>query len=90
MSDVQTAPHAEDMRRSVMRTPDDVSVMLRLHQLGCAPDGCSVAIKVFDDYTSDPTILATQIKPTALKSGIEFYPIVIGDKATEAMCVLEA
>ncbi len=34
MSDVQAAPHAEDMRRSVMRTPDDVSVMLRLHQLG--------------------------------------------------------
>ena len=34
MSDVQAAPHAEDMRRLVMRTPDDVSVMLRLHQLG--------------------------------------------------------
>lgn len=32
--DVQAAPHSEAVRREVMRTPDDVSVMLRLHRLG--------------------------------------------------------
>ncbi len=31
---VQAAPASEDVRRVPMQTADDVSVMLRLHQLG--------------------------------------------------------
>ncbi len=34
MDDVQAVPQAEDERRAAMRTGDEVSVMLRLHQLG--------------------------------------------------------
>jgi hypothetical protein len=34
MEDVQAPPHGGDMRSEVMRTPDDVSVMLRLYDLG--------------------------------------------------------
>ena len=32
--DMQAAPASGDARRASMRTTDDVSVMLRLHQLG--------------------------------------------------------
>ncbi len=33
-----------------------------VYGLLCAPDGCPVAIEVFDDNTGDPSTLATQLK----------------------------
>jgi transposase len=34
LDDMQASAHPPEMRREAMRTPDDVSVMLRLHELG--------------------------------------------------------
>src|SRR3954468_22263108 len=51
----------------------------------CAPDGCPVAIEVFDGNTGDPTTLAPQIDKLKQRFGLD-HVVLVGDRGmiTEA------
>jgi transposase len=56
-----------------------------VYGLLCAPDGCPVAIEVFDGNTGDPTTLAPQIEKLKQRFGLT-YVVLVGDRGmiTEA------
>src|SRR3954452_4612199 len=56
-----------------------------VYGLLCAPDGCPVAIEVFEGNTADPTTLAPQIDKLKQRFGLE-YVVLVGDRGmiTEA------
>ncbi len=56
-----------------------------VYGLLCAPDGCPVAIEVFDGNTGDPTTLAPQIDKLKQRFGLE-HVVLVGDRGliTEA------
>jgi transposase len=56
-----------------------------VYGLLCAPDGCPVAIEVFDGNTGDPTTLATQIDKLKQRFGLS-HVVLVGDRGliTEA------
>jgi transposase len=56
-----------------------------VYGLLCAPDGCPVAIEVFDGNTGDPTTLATQIDKLKQRFGLG-HVVLVGDRGmiTEA------
>jgi hypothetical protein len=51
----------------------------------CAPDGCPVAIEVFEGNTGDPTTLATQVSKLKQRFGL-VHVVLVGDRGmiTEA------
>jgi hypothetical protein len=56
-----------------------------VYGLLCAPDGCPVAIEVFDGNTGDPTTLAPQIEKLKQRFGLT-HVVLVGDRGmiTEA------
>ena len=56
-----------------------------VYGLLCAPDGCPVAIEVFDGNTGDPTTVATQIDKLKQRFGLS-HVVLVGDRGmiTEA------
>jgi transposase len=56
-----------------------------VYGLLCAPDGCPVAIEVFDGNTGDPTTLAPQIDKLKRRFGLS-HVVLVGDRGmiTEA------
>ena len=56
-----------------------------VYGLLCAPDGCPVAIEVFDGNTGDPTTLAPQIEKLKQRFGLD-HVVLVGDRGmiTEA------
>ena len=56
-----------------------------VYGLLCAPDGCPVAIEVFEGNTGDPTTLAPQIDKLKQRFGLE-HVVLVGDRGmiTEA------
>ena len=50
-----------------------------VYGLLCAPDGCPVAIEVFDGNTSDPKTLAPQIDKLKRRFGLE-HVVLVGDR----------
>jgi transposase len=56
-----------------------------VYGLLCAPDGCPVAIEVFDGNTGDPTTLAPQIEKLKRRFGLD-HVVLVGDRGmiTEA------
>ena len=50
-----------------------------VYGLLCAPDGCPVAIEVFDGNTGDPTTLAPQIDKLKQRFGLE-HVVLVGDR----------
>jgi len=56
-----------------------------VYGLLCAPDGCPVAIEVFEGNTGDPMTLATQIEKLKRRFGLD-HVVLIGDRGmiTEA------
>jgi transposase len=56
-----------------------------VYGLLCAPDGCPVAIEVFDGNTGDPTTLAPQIAKLKQRFGLD-HVVLVGDRGmiTEA------
>jgi len=56
-----------------------------VYGLLCAPEGCPVAIEVFEGNTGDPTTLAPQIDKLKQRFGLE-YVVLVGDRGmiTEA------
>src|SRR6201991_5025354 len=56
-----------------------------VYGLLCAPDGCPVAIEVFDGNTADPMTLAPQIDKLKQRFGLE-HVVLVGDRGmiTEA------
>ena len=50
-----------------------------IYGLLCAPDGCPVAIEVFDGNTSDPKTLAAQIDKLKQRFGLE-HVVLVGDR----------
>jgi transposase len=56
-----------------------------VYGLLCAPDGCPVAIEVFDGNTGDPTTLAPQIDKLKQRFGLS-HVVLVGDRGmiTEA------
>jgi transposase len=56
-----------------------------VYGLLCAPDGCPVAIEVFDGNTADPTTLAPQIAKLKQRFGLD-HVVLVGDRGmiTEA------
>jgi transposase len=50
-----------------------------VYGLLCAPDGCPVAIEVFDGNTGDPTTLATQIDKLKQRFGLD-HIVLVGDR----------
>jgi transposase len=56
-----------------------------VYGLLCAPNGCPVAIEVFDGNTGDPTTLATQIDKLKQRFGLS-HVVLVGDRGmiTEA------
>ena len=56
-----------------------------VYGLLCAPDGCPVAIKVFDGNTGDPATLASQITKLKQRFGLD-HVVLVGDRGmiTEA------
>ena len=50
-----------------------------VYGLLCAPDGCPVAIEVFDGNTGDPTTLAPQITKLKQRFGLE-QVVLVGDR----------
>jgi transposase len=56
-----------------------------VYGLLCAPDGCPVAIEVFDGNTGDPTTLAPQIAKLKQRFGLS-HVVLVGDRGmiTEA------
>jgi Transposase DDE domain len=56
-----------------------------VYGLLCAPDGCPIAIEVFDGNTGDPTTLAPQIEKLKQRFGLT-HVVLVGDRGmiTEA------
>jgi transposase len=56
-----------------------------VYGLLCAPDGCPVAVEVFDGNTGDPTTLAAQINKLKQRFGLD-HVVLVGDRGmiTEA------
>src|SRR6201996_2434285 len=56
-----------------------------VYGLLCAPDGCPVAIEVFDGNTADPTTLSPQIAKLKQRFGLD-HVVLVGDRGmiTEA------
>jgi Transposase DDE domain len=50
-----------------------------VYGLLCAPDGCPVAIEVFDGNTADPTTLAPQIDKLKQRFGLD-HVVLVGDR----------
>ena len=50
-----------------------------VYGLLCAPDGCPVAIEVFDGNTADPMTLATQIDKLKQRFGLD-HVVLVGDR----------
>jgi hypothetical protein len=50
-----------------------------VYGLLCAPDGCPVAIEVFDGNTGDPTTLAPQIEKLKQRFGLS-HVVLVGDR----------
>jgi hypothetical protein len=50
-----------------------------VYGLLCAPDGCPVAIEVFDGNTGDPKTLASQIEKLKRRFGLD-HVILVGDR----------
>jgi transposase len=50
-----------------------------VYGLLCAPDGCPVAIEVFDGNTADPKTLATQVAKLKQRFGLE-HVVLVGDR----------
>ena len=50
-----------------------------VYGLLCAPDGCPVAIEVFDGNTGDPTTLAPQIGKLKQRFGLD-HVVLVGDR----------
>ncbi len=50
-----------------------------VYGLLCAPDGCPVAIEVFDGNTADPTTLAPQIEKLKRRFGLD-HVVLVGDR----------
>jgi hypothetical protein len=50
-----------------------------VYGLLCAPDGCPVAIEVFDANTADPTTLAPQIEKLKQRFGLD-HVVLVGDR----------
>jgi hypothetical protein len=50
-----------------------------VYGLLCAPDGCPVAIEVFDGNTADPKILATQINKLKQRFHLD-HVVLVGDR----------
>jgi hypothetical protein len=50
-----------------------------VYGLLCAPDGCPVAIEVFDGNTGDPTTLAPQIEKLKQRFGLT-HVVLVGDR----------
>jgi transposase len=61
------------------------STLQIVYGLLCAPDGCPVAIEVFDGNTGDPTTLAPQIDKLKQRFGLD-HVVLVGDRGmiTEA------
>jgi transposase len=56
-----------------------------VYGLLCAPDGCPVAIEVFDGNTGDPKTLASQVRKLKQRFGLD-HVVLVGDRGmiTEA------
>jgi len=50
-----------------------------VYGLLCAPDGCPVAIEVFDGNTGDPTTLAVQVQKLKQRFGLD-HVVLVGDR----------
>ena len=50
-----------------------------VYGLLCAPDGCPVAVEVFDGDTADPATLAAQVKKLKGRFGLE-HVVLVGDR----------
>ena len=50
-----------------------------VYGLLCAPDGCPVAIEVFDGNTGDPKTLAVQVEKLKLRFGLD-HVVLVGDR----------
>jgi len=50
-----------------------------VYGLLCAPDGCPVAIEVFDGNTGDPKTLATQVEKLKQRFGLD-HVVLVGDR----------
>ncbi len=50
-----------------------------VYGLLCAPDGCPVAIEVFDDNTGDPKTLAVQVGKLKQRFGLD-HVVLVGDR----------
>jgi transposase len=50
-----------------------------VYGLLCAPDGCPVAIEVFDGNTGDPTTLAVQVRKLKQRFGLD-HVVLVGDR----------
>jgi transposase len=50
-----------------------------VYGLLCAPDGCPVAIEVFDGNTADPTTLATQVQKLKQRFHLD-HVVLVGDR----------
>ncbi len=48
----------------------------------CAPDGCPVAIEVFEGNTGDPITLATQVEKLKQRFGLDHVVLVVGLQPT--------
>jgi hypothetical protein len=50
-----------------------------VYGLLCAPDGCPVAVEVFDGNTGDPATLATQVAKLKQRFGLD-HVVLVGDR----------
>src|SRR6201996_4038205 len=50
-----------------------------IYGLLCAPDGCPVAIEVFDGNTGDPTTLASQVEKLKQRFSLD-HVVLVGDR----------
>ena len=50
-----------------------------IYGLLCAPDGCPVAIEVFDGNTGDPTTLAKQVEKLKQRFKLD-HVVLVGDR----------
>jgi transposase len=50
-----------------------------VYGLLCAPDGCPVAIEVFEGNTADPTTVPTQVKKLKQRFGLD-HVVLVGDR----------
>lgn len=76
--------YSRDGRKGTLQ----IVVMRSVHShdgLLCAPDGCPVAVEVFDGNTGDPATLATQVAKLKQRFGLD-HVVLVGDRGmiTEA------